>query len=226
MLLNKDKEEMVEVSRYASESKKESLAKGFTMIPKEGMKENRKKILAMKGKTNSKGVTIKSSQTTMAMLVFNLIVENTYQENVQEGNWKDNCMYWTINKMADELGVSRNTIKPAIDLLVEAEVIIRKYEYDASINEMRYFYYPIFIGEEKVKYESDGKAGVEKVEEPIIEQMDEPKEEKEEVKPIYINAQVNTDNVEEEFNPLECDDVFKTPDEMDKYMQDFLEGII
>ena len=75
MLNKKDEMEMVKISKYVSEGRNEMLELGFAKIPKEGMKRNRQKIIAMKGKKVN-GKLIKPQYVMEAIGVYSVIVEN------------------------------------------------------------------------------------------------------------------------------------------------------
>ena len=66
-------------------------------------------------------------------------------------------MFWSVNSIAKEVGSTRQTVTLLIDLLVEAGVLIRLYRHNQTSNEKQYFFYPVFIGDEEVKYQSEKK---------------------------------------------------------------------
>ena len=150
MLDEKDMKDLYKLKRLAR-MRELSEDKGYVRVPREGMKLVRKKILAMKDKV-VEGKTVKDTQCTTAMLVFDVILEHTFQENNQEGkrgacsytNWKDNCTYVSFSGIADEIGRSRKVVEFSIAILIEAGVLVTRYRLDRKLNRYRYFMFPVF----------------------------------------------------------------------------------
>lgn len=229
MLNAKDEKDMIEISQYVSKGRNEMLGLGFAKIPKEGMKRNRQKIIAMKGKKVN-GKLIKSQHIMEAIAIYSIIVENTYQENLDITNWKDGCMFWSITSIANEAGSTRKTVAPLIDLLVEAEVLIRLYRYNQTTNEKQYFFYPVFIGDEKVKYQSERKLNpseetTSNEEKQVPERTESSDKALEDAVNMLSHEEIKTQpeaNMEEA-NTFE-DDLEMTQEEWDRYFENFGSG--
>lgn len=141
-----DEIQMKEVSKFVVKIRADKMSNGFIQIPKEGMSIVRSKILSMKGKTlSSIGTKIRHSQIINAIAVFGIIVETIHQPTSEESkNWDDCCSYNSIKAIADQLGTSEKIVKVAVELLIEAGVLIRLYRKDLEKNDYRYFFYPVF----------------------------------------------------------------------------------
>lgn len=141
MLNEQDQKDIKLAGKETGQMKAKSEAGGFVKIPKDGMKEARNKIKSLKGK-EIKGKVIKFQQISTAMLVFELIVENSFNGDGHGGF--ENCMWWSTKKIAEELGASDSVIKSAIHLLREAGVILTLYRMNRHTNQKQYFYFPAF----------------------------------------------------------------------------------